>query len=196
MSEQEFEDYLILLSRFLGLSPDQRESIAEELRDHMHQRLEVLQRLGIPRNEAVREALAEFGDASRLASELSHLANRKQQKKEEVGDETYSRILGSRCCDSDGGDGNLARPGAGTGPCRRQSAGSLIQTRQRQPGQAGTTTTTSLEAATHERIRAALRRQEQLDFKDVTLTEMVEFLEKQLGVQIEIDKSGPEQYPD
>ena len=41
-AEQEFEDYLILLSRFLSLTPQQREAIADELRDHMHERLETL----------------------------------------------------------------------------------------------------------------------------------------------------------
>jgi hypothetical protein len=35
MSEREFELYLSLLSRFLRLNPNQREEIADELRDHL-----------------------------------------------------------------------------------------------------------------------------------------------------------------
>jgi hypothetical protein len=34
MSDHEFENYLTLISRFLRLSPAQREAIGEELRDH------------------------------------------------------------------------------------------------------------------------------------------------------------------
>lgn len=80
MSEQEFENYLLLLSRFLGLSKRQQESIANELRDHMEHRLDDLQSQGVSREEAIRTALEEFGDASHLAHELSNVARDRKRR--------------------------------------------------------------------------------------------------------------------
>lgn len=80
MSEHEFENYLALLSRLLRLSPQQRESVAEELRDHMEARLSALRQQGVPHNEAVRQALEEFGDANSLATEFSSIAAEKKKR--------------------------------------------------------------------------------------------------------------------
>ena len=80
MSEQEFENYLLLLSKFLGLSKRQQESIASELRDHMEHRLDDLQSQGVSREEAIRIALEEFGDASHLAHELSNVARNRKRR--------------------------------------------------------------------------------------------------------------------
>ncbi len=57
MSEREFEIYLSLLSRFLRLKPDQRGEIADELRDHLAERLEELTAEGLSREEAIQRAL-------------------------------------------------------------------------------------------------------------------------------------------
>lgn len=187
MSEQEFEDYLILLSRFLGLTPEQREAIADELRDHMHERLETLQRLGVPRKEAIREALAEFGDVSRLASELSNLANRKQQKRRWMMRVTAGSLavvavmaivamaiwpdpmpgprVSSVQAENNDDDAESAKPA-------NEAAGS---------------TPTSIEGVSHERIRNALREKGRFEFEDTPLTEVFDFLENQLGIQIEVD---------
>ncbi len=78
MSEQEFESYLRLLSRFLRLSEGQRESIRCELRDHMEARLEDLLAAGMDRQQAIAAALDEFGDAAALALEFDRIGRRRK----------------------------------------------------------------------------------------------------------------------
>ncbi len=80
MSEQEFEVYLKLLSRCLNLTATQREQIADELRDHLEERLEELARAGIPREKAVFQALDEFGDAAVLAGDFATIARLKRRR--------------------------------------------------------------------------------------------------------------------
>jgi RND family efflux transporter MFP subunit len=80
MSEQEFELYLKLLSRCLGLTPGQREQIADELRDHLEQRLAELEQAGVARDKAVVQALDEFGDAAVLAANFAAIARLKRRK--------------------------------------------------------------------------------------------------------------------
>jgi hypothetical protein len=70
MSDQEFDNYLALLSRLLKLGAKQRDAIAGELRSHLEDRLDELLARGMPRDEAVRQALEEFGDAAGLAAEF------------------------------------------------------------------------------------------------------------------------------
>jgi len=74
MAEEEFEIYLSLLSRLLRLSPKQRCEIADELRDHLQERCEVLARQGVSRVEAVRSALGELGEAAELAQQFTQIA--------------------------------------------------------------------------------------------------------------------------
>jgi hypothetical protein len=80
MSEQEFELYLRLLSRCLGLTGQQREQIADELRDHLEERLEELARAGVPREKAVFQALDDFGDAAVLAAHFTTIARLKRRR--------------------------------------------------------------------------------------------------------------------
>jgi RND family efflux transporter MFP subunit len=80
MSEQEFELYLKLLSRCLGLTPGQREQIADELRDHLEQRLAELEQAGVARDKAVVQALDEFGDAAALAANFAAIARLKRRR--------------------------------------------------------------------------------------------------------------------
>ncbi|MEM1444831.1 MAG: permease prefix domain 1-containing protein [Planctomycetota bacterium] len=72
MSQQEFEHYLNLLARMLKLTPKQRDAIADELRTHLEERLDELQHEGHDKNEAIRLALNEFGDANALAADFTH----------------------------------------------------------------------------------------------------------------------------
>ncbi|MEM8495127.1 MAG: permease prefix domain 1-containing protein [Planctomycetota bacterium] len=72
MSQQEFEHYLTLLAQMLRLTPDQRDAIADELRSHLEERLDELQQQGHDRDEAIRLALDEFGDANALAADFTH----------------------------------------------------------------------------------------------------------------------------
>ena len=71
MPEREFELYLSVLSRLLRLNPQQKDAIADELRDHLEERFEELVRSGVPRDDAIRQALDEFGDAAGLAVECA-----------------------------------------------------------------------------------------------------------------------------
>jgi general secretion pathway protein D len=80
MPEQDFELYLSLLSRFLRLKPAQRDEIADELRDHLEERLEELAARGLTRGEAIKAALDEFGDAAELAQHFTHVAHIRRRR--------------------------------------------------------------------------------------------------------------------
>jgi hypothetical protein len=80
MPEQEFELYLSLLSRFLRLRPGQRAEIADELRDHLAERLQELTASGLPREAAIRQALEELGDASLLASDFTSIRTSQRRR--------------------------------------------------------------------------------------------------------------------
>jgi len=76
MPEHEFEIYLSVLSRLLKLTPEQTASIEDELRDHLEERFEELVRSGVERDEAIKQALDEFGDASGLAVNLTRVSQK------------------------------------------------------------------------------------------------------------------------
>jgi len=80
MPENEFELYLSLLSRFLRLNPAQRDGIADELRDHLEQRLDELSARGLSREQAIRSALEEFGDAAELAQHFTRAAHVRRRR--------------------------------------------------------------------------------------------------------------------
>ena len=80
MSDQEFDNYLALLSRLLRLGDKQRDAIAGELRSHLEDRLDELLARGVPRDEAVRQALEEFGDAAGLAAEFVSLRRHRRNR--------------------------------------------------------------------------------------------------------------------
>lgn len=76
MPEHEFEIYLSVLSRLLKLTPEQTASIEDELRDHLEERFEELVRSGVERDDAIKQALDEFGDASGLAVNLTRVSQK------------------------------------------------------------------------------------------------------------------------
>jgi hypothetical protein len=80
MPEQDFELYLSLLSRFLRLKSAQRGEIADELRDHLEARLEELAARGLSRDEAIKAALDEFGDAAELANHFTQVAHIRKRR--------------------------------------------------------------------------------------------------------------------
>jgi hypothetical protein len=61
------------LGSLLRLGPAQREAIANELRDHLDERVAELTARGLEREEAISRALEEFGDAARLAADFSQV---------------------------------------------------------------------------------------------------------------------------
>lgn len=80
MSEREFEHYLALLGSLLRLRGGQRAEIAEELRQHLDERLADLQAAGLSRDDAIQQALAEFGDAAGLAAQFSWVRQQKYRR--------------------------------------------------------------------------------------------------------------------
>jgi len=80
MSNEEFENYLALVSRLLRLSPGQRDQIGEELRDHLETRTAELVESGAERTAAVKQAIEEFGDAAVFAESFKNVSvqNRKR----------------------------------------------------------------------------------------------------------------------
>lgn len=80
MSQQEFDTYLALLCRLLRIAPQQREQVAEEFRTHMEDRLEDLLASGMEREEAVKLALEEFGDAAGLAAQLVSIVQGRRKR--------------------------------------------------------------------------------------------------------------------
>lgn len=77
MPEREFELYLDLLGRLLKLSPEQKSAISDELRDHLEVRFEELVQSGQSRDDAIRQALGEFGDAAGLAVDFTKVSRKK-----------------------------------------------------------------------------------------------------------------------
>ncbi|NQV26846.1 MAG: hypothetical protein HQ518_21050 [Rhodopirellula sp.] len=77
MPEHEFEIYLSVLSRLMKLDAQQKAAIADELSDHLEERFEELVRSGLGRDEAIRQALDEFGDASGLAVDLTRVSQKR-----------------------------------------------------------------------------------------------------------------------
>ncbi len=80
MSQAEFDSYLSLLSKFLRLRSRQRAELADELRDHLDSRLDELLAAGKSREQAIKIALEEFGDAAVLAEDFSRLASRRNRR--------------------------------------------------------------------------------------------------------------------
>src|SRR5690349_9486303 len=80
MSDHDFDIYLSLIAKLLKLSPAQRSAIADELRDHLEQRLEELLTDGLTRPQAVATALEEFGDAAALAARFTHIATQHRRR--------------------------------------------------------------------------------------------------------------------
>ena len=78
LPEPDYESYLSLLTRFLRFSPSQRDEIRRELRAHMEEAIEAQLERGVPRDEAVRRALDDFGDAAELAARFSSIGGRKR----------------------------------------------------------------------------------------------------------------------
>jgi hypothetical protein len=80
MDHREFDNYLTLLSSLLQIRGEQREAIARELKAHLEDRLDDLLARGVDHDEAVQQALAEFGDAAGLAANFSLLVRNRRRR--------------------------------------------------------------------------------------------------------------------
>jgi hypothetical protein len=72
MPDASFEAWLALLTRFLRLSPKQREEIRRELRSHLEDAIESEMARGASREQAILKVLEDFGDAAELAHRFRH----------------------------------------------------------------------------------------------------------------------------
>jgi len=80
MSNEEFENYIALVSRLLQLRGKQREQISVELRDHLQTRAAELESTGETKQAALRQAIEEFGDAAAMAKNFQSVQNLKRQR--------------------------------------------------------------------------------------------------------------------
>jgi hypothetical protein len=80
MSNAEFQNYLALIGKLLQLTRQQREAIGLELQDHLDSRVADLMELGVDRNEAIGQALEEFGDAALMAKNLQFVSQIKRRR--------------------------------------------------------------------------------------------------------------------
>jgi hypothetical protein len=76
MSEQQFEQYLADLADHLDLSPYDRQRIRAELRAHLEDHLDALVCQGLPHEQAVQRALAEFGEVRGLGERFTRVHRR------------------------------------------------------------------------------------------------------------------------
>jgi hypothetical protein len=81
MPQHEFERFLSLLSKLLKLSSKETAEIADELCDHLEERYSELVASGISREDAVKQALTEFEDASTLASRLTTIIRDRKRRR-------------------------------------------------------------------------------------------------------------------
>ncbi|MEZ6065553.1 MAG: permease prefix domain 1-containing protein [Planctomycetaceae bacterium] len=80
MPDQDFDLFLSLLSKLLRFDPRQAQAVRDELRDHLEERYEALRAEGKSRDEAIRQAVEEFGDAASLAQEFAQLAQLRRKR--------------------------------------------------------------------------------------------------------------------
>lgn len=81
MPEKEFDLYLSLLARMLRLTEAQKASIADELSDHLEERFHELVEAGVSREDAIRRALDDVGDAAGLANSFTHLSRQSRRRR-------------------------------------------------------------------------------------------------------------------
>jgi hypothetical protein len=193
MPENEFELYLSLLSRFLRLNPAQQGEIADELRDHLEQRLEELSARGLSREQAIHTALEEFGDAAELAQHFTRAAHVRRRRL--IMRYTYgtAAVLAA---------GILVAaafwPESSPGPIRMpmpnrviaQEAGSGLGG----PGGFAGTAAAPVAAPTDEEetrnaaLEAKLRNPVEINFIEMTLADAIVFLQEQYQIPVIIDQ--------
>ena len=80
MSDQEFKNYVALISKLLHLKQGQQESIGGELKDHLQTRVADLIEEGVPKETAFQRALEEFGDAAAMARNFQTVLDLKRRR--------------------------------------------------------------------------------------------------------------------
>ena len=187
MSQQEFETYLALLTRLLKVAPQQREQLAEEFRAHLEDRLDELAASGMVQDQAVRQAIGEFGDAAVLAAELAAVAHRKRR-----------RFLMRVSLASAAGLAAALLLTFALWPENRQVQGPPAAVAQAEGGDAAIPAAAAqLSAAepdriaqAHQKIQEALDKEVEFDFLDAPLAEVAEYLSTHYKINVVLAKSA------
>jgi len=178
MSDREFENYLALLSRLLKLGGKQRNAIAGELRSHLEDRLDELLARGVSRDEAIQQALAEFGDAAVIAAEFASI--RGNQRKRWLMRLTTASIAATLLIAA----GIFTFwPGNNAGP----GAAKLVAQVSEQTKQADPTTGEKPAAQKRAAVRDILDRRLPIDFSESSLSAVMQQLSEQNGITVFID---------
>jgi hypothetical protein len=186
MSDQEFDNYLALLSHLLRLDSRQEKAIAGELRAHLEDRLEELLARGVPRQEAVRQALAEFGDAAGLAAEFVSLSrNRRRRWLMRITTASVAATLLVAAGIITFWPGTNAGPGAATLIAQDPNRPAAEEKPSLNPSEGTLLAETDLSAKLNRRMDA--------EFNETPLVDCIAFLADQSGVQFYLKRSKLEE---
>src|SRR5262245_48510936 len=184
MSDREFENYLTLLASLLRLSGKQREAIAEELRCHLEDRLEELMAGGVSREDAVKQALAEFGDAARLAGQVATVSrNRKRRWLVRVMTFSVAATLLIASSLVIFWPGRNAAPGPAVAHAQFGAAAPGIGAAQQEPPKEHVAAKKSLQSAT-DRIESELSKETSIDVVELPLKDVMQMLGEQHKIPV------------
>ncbi len=187
MSQQEFDTYLSLLCRLLRIAPQQREQVAEEFRTHMEDRLEDLLASGTEREEAVRLALEEFGDAAGLAAQIASISQgRRKRWIMRIGTVSMAGLAAAGLL-------AVALWPEGTQVKAPQVVAQTGEGRKGDEGGGGGAAPTSKKAAS---IEEKLAMRIDADFPEIPLRDVLDFLKENADLQIYVNRKAIDQVAD
>ncbi|HVJ86907.1 MAG TPA: permease prefix domain 1-containing protein, partial [Caulifigura sp.] len=178
MAEHEFERFLAVLSKLLKLSSKETAAVADEICDHLEERYSELVRIGIARDDAVKQALDEFEDAGEFAAKLNQLVRQRTRRQIMTGAFSTAAasalaILATTAFWPD------QRPGGATAvPAIAQDAGA-------KKGHADRDDVTCIDRARY--LPESLRKPVELDLHDVELSAFAKYVQEQSGFPVIID---------
>src|SRR5262245_6608596 len=193
MSDREFENYLTLLAGLLRLSGKQREAIAEELRSHLEDRLEELMAGGVSREEAVKQALAEFGDAAGVAGQFATVSrNRKRRWLVRVMTFSVAATLLIAASLVIFWPGRNAAPGRATAHAQFGAAAPGLAGTQIEPPKDQAAARKSLQSAA-DRIESELSKEASVDFVEQPLKDVMLMLAENHNIPIVLSQKKLEE---
>lgn len=186
MSSDEFDNYLALMCGLLRLSKEQREAIAGELRDHLQAHVRDLVCRGMPRDDAIRRALEDLGDAATLAASfraVSGWRRRRLAMRIAIGSLTGALMIavGLMFWQPQAHRGgaavaqNTGTPGGASGGSLAGGAGSFA------------------EGEENARVRSRLSQPVDMSFEEMSLQDVLEFVQTTFGVQVYVDQNSIQQ---
>ena len=178
VSHGEFQEYLGLLGRLLRLRTTRRTAIEDELRTHMEERFAALTGQGLEPEQAIRMALAEFGDAATLAAEfsaISRLQKRRWMMRLTVGSIAATLVLSAAVVSMwPAGSGELLGP---------MAHAQVVDVAAPVEAPAEALTEQEANAQTQEKLKKLVS----VECKDSPLNDAMAYLGALAGVQVHID---------